>query len=74
MRAVKGITPQAFERSRGGQSIKIHAPVDALGNPMGFHLTSGQASDLARADALREDIGAQTVVADKGYDTQQRVV
>jgi len=33
-------------------STKIHATVDALGNPTGFHLTPGQAHDLEGADAL----------------------
>jgi len=33
--------PQAIGRSRGGLSTKIHATVDALGNPTGFHLTPG---------------------------------
>ena len=33
-------------------STKIHALVDALGNPLGFFLTPGQAHDLEGADAL----------------------
>ena len=37
---------QAIGRSRSGLSTKIHATVDALGNPTGFHLTAGQAHDL----------------------------
>jgi len=36
---------QAVGRSRGGLSTKIHALVDALGNPIGFHLTGGEAHD-----------------------------
>jgi transposase len=31
---------------------KIHSLVDALGNPLGFLLTPGQAHDLTGADAL----------------------
>jgi transposase len=31
-----------------GLSTKIHAVVDALGNPVSFHLTPGQACDLYR--------------------------
>ncbi|WP_263971754.1 transposase [Leptolyngbya ohadii] len=46
--------------------------VDALGNPMGFHLTGGQACDLDGADGLLEEIAADTVLADKGYDADQR--
>ena len=55
-------------------STKIHAVVDALGNPVAFHLTGGQASDLAGADALLPDVAAATVIADKGYDAEARVL
>lgn len=48
--------------------------VDALGNPTGFHLTPGQASDLEGADVLLPISQAQTVIADKAYDAQQRVI
>ena len=48
--------------------------VDALGNPIRFHLTGGQASDLDGADALLPTIDAAIVIADKGYDAQERVV
>jgi transposase len=48
--------------------------VDALGNPTGFHLTPGQAHDLERADVLLKDTAAATVVADKAYDAQARVI
>ena len=46
---------QAFEaegRSRGGLSTKIHAAVDALGNPIRFILTQGQASEYEQANAM----------------------
>jgi transposase len=46
-------------------STKIHATVDALGNPTRFHLTPGQAHDLEGADAL---------LADKAYDADERVI
>lgn len=55
-------------------STKIHATVDALGNPTGFYLTPGQVSDLDGADVLLKDTAAQTVIADKAYDAQERVV
>ena len=48
----KKVEDQALGRSRGGLSTKIHALVDALGNPLRFLLTSGQAHDLAGADLL----------------------
>ena len=55
-------------------STKIHATVDALGNPTGFHLTPGQAHDLEGADALLAGTQAATVIADKAYDAQARVI
>ncbi len=48
--------------------------MDALGNPTGFLLTPGQASDLDGADVLLRGIKARMVIADKAYDAQQRVV
>ena len=55
-------------------STKIHATTDALGNPVGFHLTPGQSHDLEGADALLPGSKAQTVIADKAYDAQARVI
>ncbi len=55
-------------------STKIHAVVDALGNPIAFHLTPGQASDLEGADVLLPLLEADTVLADKGYDADDRVL
>jgi transposase len=52
----------------------MYAVMDALGNPVRFHLTPGQASDLAGADELLPGLAADTVLADKGYDTDARVV
>ena len=55
-------------------STKIHATVDALGNPTGFALTGGQASELAGADELVPRVAAPTLIADKGYDAEARVL
>ena len=55
-------------------STKIHTTVDALGNPTGFHLTGGQACDLEGADKLLPTIAAETVLADKAYDADARVI
>lgn len=55
-------------------STKIHTTVDALGNPTGFHLTGGQACDLEGADKLLPAIAAETVLADKAYDADARVI
>jgi transposase len=48
--------------------------VDALGNPVGFHLTGGQEHDLAGADALLPELEAETLIADKAFDADQRVL
>jgi IS5 family transposase len=48
--------------------------VDALGNPLSFHLTPGQACDLEGADKLLPSVVADTVLADKGYDADERVI
>jgi transposase len=61
-------------RSKGGLSTKIHATVDALGRPTGFLLTPGQACDLEGADALLPLLEAPIVLADKGYDADERVL
>jgi transposase len=48
--------------------------VDALGNPTGFLLTPGQACDREGADQLLPGISAPVVIADKGYDAEERVL
>ena len=65
---------QALGRSQGGLSTKIHAVTDALGNPMAFMLTGGQACDLDGSDSLLPGLEASTVLADKGYDADERVI
>jgi transposase len=65
---------QAIGRSRCGLSTKIHATVDALGNPTGFHLTPEQAHDLTGADVLLADTQADGVLVDKAYDAQERLI
>jgi transposase len=55
-------------------STKIHALVDALGNPLGFHLTGGEAHDLVGADHLLPDMQADTLIADKAFDADKRVI
>ena len=55
-------------------STKIHSLVDALGNPVGFHLTGGQAHDLVGADELLPDMKAKILIADKAYDADKRVI
>ena len=65
---------QAIGRSRGGLSTKIHTLADALGNPVGFFLTGGEAHDLVGADHLLPTMQADTLVADKAFDADERVI
>jgi transposase len=55
-------------------STKIHAMVDALGNPIAFFLTPGQAHDLEGADALLPQMRADALLADKAFDADERVI
>ena len=55
-------------------STKIHAMVDALGNPTDFDLTGGEAHDLVGADHLLPGMQADTLIADKAFDAQERVI
>ncbi len=48
--------------------------VDALGNPVGFHLTGGQAHDLVGSDHLIPIMQAATLIADKAFDADERVI
>jgi transposase len=57
-------------RSRGGLTTKIHALVDANGNPIALKLTEGQAHDGKSAGDMLGDLGAgQTLLADRAYDS-----
>lgn len=55
-------------------STKIHTMVDALGNPIGFHLTGGEAHDLVGADHLLPNMPSDTLIADKAFDADERVI
>lgn len=45
-----------------------------MGNPTGFHLTPGQAHDLDGADVLLVNTPADSVIADKAYDADERLI
>jgi transposase len=53
-------------------TTKIHAIVDALGNPVAFSLTGGQVHDLGQAQPLLAKVLAKVkpkaFLADKAYD------
>ena len=64
---------QAIGRSRGGLTTKIHACVDALGNPIRLILSAGQVADITQGSALIARIGAGAVIAHKGDDSDALV-
>ena len=69
----RGQHRQAFGRSRGGFSTKIHLKADLDGNPLDFHLTGGEASDSTQFETsldLGPDIRPRIAMTDKGYDSQ----
>lgn len=59
---------EGFGRSKGGFTTKIHARVDALGNPLKFIITPGQRNDVTQAENLIGDSNNAFVMADKAYD------
>jgi hypothetical protein len=55
-------------RSRGGLTTKIHALVDANGNPITLKLSAGQAHDGKSAVDLVDNVGpGQILLADRAY-------
>ena len=69
-RAKKSSAPaEALGRSRGGFTSKLHAVVDALGNPLRLALTPGQQADCSVAADLLQGLAVGAVLADKAYDT-----
>ena len=71
-RGKRGQQRQAFGRSRGGFSTKIHLKTDLDGNPLDFHLTGGEASDSTQFETsldIGPDIRPRIAMTDKGYDS-----
>lgn len=52
-------------------STKIHMAADALGRPVRFVLTGGEANDAPQAELLLEGVRAGYVIADRGYDSEK---
>ena len=48
--------------------------VDALGKPLAFFLTAGQSHDLQGADVFLPQMQADTLLADKAFDADERVI
>lgn len=49
-------------------TTKIHATVDALGNPVRLELTGGETHDSVMAEAMIKGFHAEYTIADKAYD------
>jgi transposase len=66
----RGTHRRALGRSRGGFTSKLHCLADALGRPLAFHLTVGEAADCKAYDALISlpERAPGALLADKGYD------
>ena len=64
---------QALGRSKGGFTTKIHVMVDALGNPLDFILTGGQAADVTQAYTLIKGVRATYALMDKAYDADKLI-
>lgn len=54
-------------------STKIHAAVEALGNPLRLRLSEGQAADIRQGPELIQGLAAQAVVGDKSYEADEFV-
>jgi transposase len=70
-RAERG--PQEIGRSRGGPSTKIHAVVDALGNPIRVVLSPGQTHEMKLAHEVLADIADAYVVGDSAYSSAELI-
>jgi hypothetical protein len=56
-------------------STKIHTMVDALGSPVGFHISDGEAHDLVGADHLLPTMRAEMLIANSSQSrSDQRLV
>ena len=54
-------------------TTKVHALVDALGNPCSLMLTPGQAHDLTCAQPLLENADPGALIGDKAYDANSLI-
>lgn len=59
-----------MDRSRGGPSTKVHAQVDALGNPVRLLFTEDPVHAITQTRALVCCLRDAYILADKGYDSR----
>lgn len=57
----------------GGWTTKIHAVVDALGNPLRIILSVGQRADSTQAESLLAGYETDALLADRGYDANELI-
>ncbi|TSJ87234.1 IS5 family transposase [Chitinimonas sp. BJB300] len=60
---------QAMGVAKGGFNSKLHLAVDAHGMPIRILLTSGTTADCTQASTLIEGLTAQSLLMDRGYDS-----
>ena len=70
-RRKRGHFNQDIGRSAGGLTTKVHALVDALGNPLRIGLTGGNVHDIVPAPDLVSSQSADNLLGDKAYDADQ---
>ena len=77
-RVIRQLTPSALlcKKSTSPEVLSRFycSLVDGLGSPLDFILTQGQAHDLEEADTLLLNMAAETLLADKAFDADQRVI
>jgi len=54
-------------------TTKIHAVVDALGNPLRILITAGNVHDIVPATSLIEGLLGDKLLADKAYDANKLI-
>ena len=57
------------ESHKRGLNTKVHLAVDAHGLPLRVIVTEGTRADCTQVERLTQDICADYLIADKGYDT-----
>lgn len=62
----------SIRRSRGESNTKVHTLVDALGDPVGFHLSGREAHDLVGVDASLPGMRRNMMPAGEDFGTHER--
>ena len=65
---------EGLGRSCGGFSTKVHAKVDALGNPLKLIITEGKTHDGKVANELLKENHDCKILADRGYDSNDLII